>query len=323
MTDVLLSVRDLRTTFQRDGEVLTAVDGVTFEVHPGQALAIVGESGSGKSVTVRSVMRVLPKTARVTSGEARFGGRDLLALSEKDMRRIRGREIGMVFQSAMEAMNPTLTLERQLTEHLLWHGLCTKAEAGKRAVRALGDVGIPEPEKRIRTYPFQLSGGMRQRAMIAMAMVTEPALLIADEPTTAVDVTVQRQILDLLAGLKERGTGIIMITHDLGVARYFCDDAVVMYAGRVVEQAPTRELLDLPLHPYTVGLVGSSVEVGGRGRPLAPIPGSPPDLARRPEGCSFQPRCARAERPRCHTEQDILTIGPGRQAACWKAAADV
>jgi len=320
--DVLLGVRDLRTTFQRDGEALTAVDGVTFDVHPGQALAIVGESGSGKSVTVRSVMRVLPRTARVTSGEARFGGHDLLALSERDMRRIRGREIGMVFQSAMEAMNPTLTLERQLTEHLLWHGLCTKAEARKRAVRALGDVGIPEPEKRIRTYPFQLSGGMRQRAMIAMAMVTEPALLIADEPTTAVDVTVQRQILDLLAGLKERGTGIIMITHDLGVARYFCDDAVVMYAGRVVERAPTRELLDDPRHPYTVGLIGSSVEVGGRGQPLAPIPGSPPDLTRRPEGCSFHPRCSRAEWPRCHAEQELLSIGPGRQAACWKVAAD-
>ncbi|GAB3835996.1 ABC transporter ATP-binding protein [Kribbella italica] len=321
--DVLLGVRNLRTAFQRsDGEPLTAVDGVTFDVRPGQALAIVGESGSGKSITVRSVLRVLPKTARVTSGEAHFGGRDLLTLSEKEMRRIRGREIGMVFQSAMEAMNPTLTLERQLTEHLLWHGLCTKAEARKRAVQALGDVGIPEPEKRIRTYPFQLSGGMRQRAMIAMAMVTRPALLIADEPTTAVDVTVQRQILELLAGLKESGTGIIMITHDLGVARSFCDDAVVMYAGRVVERAPTRELLDEPRHPYTVGLIGSSVEVGGRGLPLAPIPGSPPDLSRRPEGCSFHPRCSRAERPRCHTEQEILSIGPGRQAACWKVTSD-
>ncbi|TWD84673.1 peptide/nickel transport system ATP-binding protein [Kribbella amoyensis] len=324
MTDqdeVLLGVRDLRTEFRRDdGDALVAVDGVTFDVRPGQALAIVGESGSGKSVTVRSVLRVLPKTARVTSGEARFRGRDLLGLSEKEMRRLRGREIGMVFQSAMDAMNPTLTLERQLTEHLLWHGICTKADAKKRAVRALGDVGIPDPEKRIRTYPFQLSGGMRQRAMIAMAMVTEPALLIADEPTTAVDVTVQRQILDLLAGLKDQGTGIIMITHDLGVARYFCDDAVVMYAGRVVERAPTRELLDTPSHPYTVGLIGSSVEVGGRGLPLAPVPGSPPDLTQRPEGCSFHPRCSLAERPRCHTEQEIVTIGPGRQAACWKVA---
>ena len=321
--EALLSVRDLRTTFRRTGgEPLTAVDGVSFDVHRGQALAIVGESGSGKSVTMRSVMGILPRTARITDGQAYFGGRDLLAIGDKELRRVRGRDIGMVFQSAMEAMNPTLTLERQLTEHLLWHGICTKADARKRAVRALGDVGIPDPEKRIRTYPFQLSGGMRQRAMIAMAMVTEPALLIADEPTTAVDVTLQRQILDLLKDLKDRGTGVVMITHDLGVARYFCDDAVVMYAGRVVERAPMAQLLDDPRHPYTVGLLGSSVEVGGRDLPLRPIPGSPPDLARRPEGCAFHPRCPRAELPACTTEQEILTIGPGRDAACWKVAVD-
>jgi oligopeptide/dipeptide ABC transporter ATP-binding protein len=315
-------VRDLRTTFRRDGGSLTAVDGVSFDVRRGQALAIVGESGSGKSVTMRSVMGILPRTARITGGQAYFGGRDLLAIGDKELRRVRGREIAMVFQSAMEAMNPTLTLERQLTEHLIWHGLCTKADARKRAVRALGDVGIPDPEKRIRTYPFQLSGGMRQRAMIAMAMVTEPDLLIADEPTTAVDVTVQRQILDLLKALKDRGTGVIMITHDLGVARYFCDDAVVMYAGRVVERAPMASLLDDPRHPYTVGLLASSVEVGGRELALRPIPGSPPDLARRPSGCAFHPRCPRAELPRCQTEQEILSIGPGRDAACWKVTVD-
>ncbi|MFC6161227.1 ABC transporter ATP-binding protein [Kribbella jiaozuonensis] len=316
--EALLSVRDLRTTFGS----LTAVDGVSFDVRRGQALAIVGESGSGKSVTMRSVMGILPRTARITGGQAYFGGRDLLAIGDKELRRVRGREIAMVFQSAMEAMNPTLTLERQLTEHLIWHGLCNKAEARKRAVRALGDVGIPDPEKRIRTYPFQLSGGMRQRAMIAMAMVTEPDLLIADEPTTAVDVTVQRQILDLLKGLKDRGTGVIMITHDLGVARYFCDDAVVMYAGRVVERAPMGSLLDDPRHPYTVGLLGSSVEVGGRELALRPIPGSPPDLLRRPEGCAFHPRCPRAELPQCQTNQEPLPIGPTRSAACWKATTD-
>ncbi|NED95711.1 ABC transporter ATP-binding protein [Phytoactinopolyspora alkaliphila] len=319
-SDALLSVRELHTEFLREqAEPLRVVDGVSFDVERGKALAIVGESGSGKSVTVRSVLRLLPRTARTPSGEAWFHGRDLLSLSQREMRRIRGRNIGMVFQNAAEAMNPTLTLERQLTEHLLWHGICGKSEARERAVRALGDVGIPEPERRIRVYPFQLSGGMRQRAMIAMAMVTEPALLIADEPTTAVDVTVQRQILDLLVGLKDRGTGVIMITHDLGVARYFCDQAVVMYAGRVVEQAPTSELLDTPRHPYTKGLLGSSVEVGGQERPLLPIPGSPPDLAHRPAGCAFHPRCAQAESPRCQEEQELISIGDERAAACWKA----
>ncbi len=324
MSDPLLSVRGLVTEFGRGRDALRAVDGVSFDVEPGRALAIVGESGSGKSVTVRSLLRLLPRTARVRAGEAAFcppegRPRDLLALGGRELRRTRGREIGMVFQNAMEAMNPTLTLERQLTEHLLWHGICGKAEARERAVRALGDVGIPEPEKRIRTYPFQLSGGMRQRAMIAMAMVTGPALIVADEPTTAVDVTVQRQILDLLAGLKDQGTGIIMITHDLGVARYFCDSVVVMYAGRVVERAPTQELLDAPRHPYTRGLLGSSVELGDADRPLAPIPGSPPDLARRPVGCAFHPRCDRAESPRCQNDQALVPLQSGWDAACWKA----
>ncbi|GAA4991323.1 ABC transporter ATP-binding protein [Actinopolymorpha pittospori] len=355
-TAPLLSVRDLRTRFRNGREIVPAVDGVSFDLHAGRALAIVGESGSGKTVTARTLMRLLPRTATVAGGQVWFNreaarreepgpgraaapsrragrrerarvvadqpGRDLLTLSEREMRRVRGRDIGMVFQNAMEAMNPTLTLERQLTEHLLWHGVCGKAEARERAVRALGDVGIPEPERRIRTYPFQLSGGMRQRAMIAMAMLTEPALLIADEPTTAVDVTVQRQILDLLVEVKSRGTGIVMITHDLGVARYFCDDVVVMYAGRVVERAPTHELLDAPKHPYAVGLLGSCVELGERHRPLVSIQGSPPDLARRPQGCAFHPRCGQAERPRCLTDQELLPISAGREAACWKAVTD-
>ncbi|WP_152362117.1 ABC transporter ATP-binding protein [Microlunatus speluncae] len=326
----LLEVRDLRTEFRRsDGERLTVVDGLSFDVEPGKALAIVGESGSGKSVTVRSLLGLLPKTAKA-AGSAQFQGKDLLKLKQRELRRIRGRDIGMVFQNAMEAMNPTLTVERQLTEHLLWHGICGKAEARQRAVQALGDVGIPEPERRVRMYPFQMSGGMRQRTMIAMAMITRPALLIADEPTTAVDVTIQRQLLDLLAGLKEQGTGIIMITHDLGVARYFCDDVMVMYAGQVMERATTLELLDRPRHPYSVGLIGSSIEVGGRELPLIPIPGSPPDLARRPAGCPFHPRCAQAEQPRCSEEQELIKLdaGPeangttahGHGAACWKAA---
>ncbi|MFC7623511.1 ABC transporter ATP-binding protein [Microlunatus sp. GCM10028923] len=326
--DHLLEVSDLRTEFRRaDGERLTVVDGISFTVEPGKALAIVGESGSGKSVTVRSLLGLLPRTARIAGGTATFQGKDLLALKQRDLRKIRGRDIGMVFQNAMEAMNPTLTVERQLTEHLLWHGICNKADARKRAVQALGDVGIPEPERRVRMYPFQMSGGMRQRAMIAMAMITRPALLIADEPTTAVDVTIQRQLLDLLAGLKDQGTGVIMITHDLGVARYFCDDVMVMYAGRVMERATTLDLLDRPRHPYSVGLLGSSIEVGGRDLPLIPIPGSPPDLARRPKGCPFNPRCAQAEQPKCSEEQVLIKVESGSAgavdhgAACWKAAA--
>lgn len=315
----LLQVRDLRTEFRRDRAApLRAVDGVSFEVRPGRALAIVGESGSGKSITVRSLLRLLPRTARTTSGTAIFGGRDLLTLPEREMRRLRGRDIGMVFQNAMEAMNPTMTLERQLTEHLLWHGICTRSEARRQAVRALGDVGIPEPEKRIRMYPFQLSGGMRQRAMIAMAMITRPSLLIADEPTTAVDVTVQRQILELLAANTDRGTAVIMITHDLGVARAFCDETVVMFAGRVAERAPTRELLDRPLHPYSQGLLSSSVEVGGRDRPLVPIPGSPPDPAHRPDGCPFAPRCRQADPERCSREQELIAVAAQRDVACWR-----
>ncbi|WP_052667002.1 ABC transporter ATP-binding protein [Nitriliruptor alkaliphilus] len=339
MSASALEVEGLRTEFVLRDRVLRVVDDVSFTVEPGKALAIVGESGSGKSVTMRSVMRLLPKTGRVAGGHARLGGTDLLTLSERQMRKVRGRDIGMVFQNAMEALNPTLTLERQLTEHLRWHGICDHSEAKRRAVQTLGDVGIPDPEKRIRTYPFQLSGGMRQRAMIAMAMVAQPSVLIADEPTTAVDVTVQRQLLDLLAALKSRGTAIVMITHDLGVARYFCDDAIVMYAGRVVEQGPVRRLLADPVHPYTTGLLESTLEVGARHRAFVPIAGAPPDLAHRPSGCHFHPRCTWAEH-RCTQEDQPLLPWRGRgvdvvpnrdvdqdvtsdrrKAACWKAVA--
>lgn len=322
-TQPLLRVRDLSVEFGTGTNAVRVVDGVGFDLMPGQALAIVGESGSGKSVSVRSILRLLPRTGRVVSGSAHLKNDDLLALPTRALRRIRGRDVGMVFQNAMEAMNPTLTLERQLTEHLLWHGICDRTEARERAVHALDEVGIPDPERRIRGYPFQLSGGMRQRAMIAMAMVTEPALLIADEPTTAVDVTVQRQLLDVLAALRAKGTGIVMITHDLGVARHFCDDTVVMYAGRVVERAATEELLQRPRHPYAAGLLASSVEVGGRNLPLEPIQGSPPDPSRRPQGCAFHPRCSAAQLPRCQHEQPLIPVGANHEAACWKAERNV
>ncbi|QOR70338.1 ABC transporter ATP-binding protein [Ruania alkalisoli] len=317
--DVLLDVQDLKVQFRTERGMVPAVDGLSYSVARGEAVAVVGESGSGKSVGARSLLALLPKTASITDGHAIFDGQDLVGMPERAMRAIRGRRIGMVFQNAMEAMSPTITLERQLTEHLVWHGVCTKAEARERAIRALGEVGIPEPERRLRMYPFQLSGGMRQRAMIAMATAIEPDLLIADEPTTAVDVTVQRQILELLKAQKERGTGIIMITHDLGVARFFCDTAVVMYAGQVVERGPMAEFIDRPAHPYAQGLLGSTIDVGDRHRKLSVIPGSPVDVANRPSGCPFRTRCALADADRCTHAQSLESVSPGRVAACWRS----
>lgn len=259
----LLQVQGLRTGFRRsDDSTFVAVDGVDFTLERGRALAIVGESGSGKSVTMRSVLRLLPKNGQILDGSAHFGGQDLLTMSERAMRKVRGRRIGMVFQNAMEALNPTITVGKQLCEALTWHGLCSRAEAKKRAIRTLGDVGIPDPEHRFSMFPFQFSGGMRQRAMVAMAIIAEPELVIADEPTTALDVTVQAQVLDLLAEIKDRGTGMIMITHDLGVARRFCDDMVVMNTGEVVESGPIGQVLDSPREDYTKMLLSATLEVG-------------------------------------------------------------
>lgn len=313
----LLTVSDLTVSFHAHDSVVRAVDKVNYSLRPGRALAIVGESGSGKTVSVRALLRLLPQTAR-TAGSALFDGRDLLSLSERELREIRGARVGMVFQNPMNALNPTVPLSRQLTEPLLWHGICGKAEARARAVATLADVGIPEPERRIRDYPFQLSGGMRQRAMIAMAVIADPALLIADEPTTAVDVTIQRQILDLLARYKRRGMAIIVITHDLGVARAFCDDILVMYSGRVMEHGPMTSVLNDPRHPYSRGLLASTLEIGDRGSAVEPIPGTPPDLTDVPAGCPFHPRCAVSEAPRCLDVQQLRVVDSGREVACWK-----
>jgi oligopeptide/dipeptide ABC transporter ATP-binding protein len=310
----LLEVRDLRVSF---GNV-RAVDGIGYTLDAGQALAIVGESGSGKTVSARALLGLLPPGGVVESGSAHFQGRDLLAMPARELRSVRGNQVAMVFQNAMEALNPTVPLRRQLTEHLRWHGVCGRREAEERAVQALSDVDIPEPRRRLAMYPFQLSGGMRQRALIAMAMVTRPKLLIADEPTTAVDVTVRRQLVNLLCRLKESGTAIIMITHDLGVAKALCDDVLVMYAGRHAERGATAEVVADPRHPYTAGLLRSSVEVGGADQPLRPIPGTPPDLADLPPGCPFQPRCEYAEE-RCGERQPVLVPSPGREVACWRA----
>ena len=314
----LLTVDDLRAYFRGPREPIRAVDGLSYRVYRGEAVAIVGESGSGKTIGVRALLGLLPHGAYVAGGRAMFDGRDLLSMSGSDLRHVRGRRIAMVFQNSTNAMNPTLTLELQLTEHLVWHGLADGREAKRRAVGALSDVGFADPERVIRMYPFQLSGGMRQRAMIAMAIVTEPDLLIADEPTTGLDVTLQRQILDLLAGMKDRGMAVMMITHDLGVARYLCDETVVMYSGRVMERGQTGELLGEPIHPYTVALLNSSLEVGESDRPLRAIHGTPPDPAMRPRGCPFHPRCSRAELPRCLDPQELISLGDTRAASCWK-----
>lgn len=259
----LLQVSGLETSFRRRlRRPLTAVKDFALELESGSSVAIVGESGSGKSVSMRSLLQLLPRNGEVTSGAAMYHGRDLLTMPAGEIREVHGRHIGVVFQNAMEALNPTLTLGRQLGEVLQWHRLASRSEARRKAVQALDDVGIPDPEKRVNDYPFQFSGGMRQRAMIAMSIIAEPDLLIADEPTTALDVTVQKQILDLLKDLRrDRGMSLVMITHDLGVARYMCEDALVMHEGVIVETGPLERILRAPQHDYTKRLVAASVEV--------------------------------------------------------------
>ena len=264
----VLDVRDLTVGFA-DGtkKVKEVVHGIDFQVPEAGSLAIVGESGSGKSVSMRGVLGLLPSNAQVGGSAVLAGGTademDLLSVDAAKLRGVLGRDIGMVFQNAMEALNPSMPIEKQLTEHLVWHGICSRSEARRRAVEALGEVGIPAPERRMRMYPFQLSGGMRQRVMIAMATITRPRLLIADEPTTALDVTVQKQILELLAGFRETGMGLVMITHDLGVARYLCDEAVVLREGELLERGQMSALIRNPQHSYSKTLVESSLEIGG------------------------------------------------------------
>ena len=320
MADVILDVQNLHTEFHQNKTVIRAVNGLSYQVHAGEAVAIVGESGSGKSVGVRSLLKLIPRHGEIVQGKALFHGKDLLKLSRKELQDIRGNEIGFIFQDASTALNPTMTLKRQLTEPLLWHRLANRQEAVERAIEAMTDVGLDRPEVRLKQYPFQLSGGMRQRAMIAMAMVSRPSLLIADEPTTALDVTLQRQILDILKAKKLEGLSIILITHDLGVARYFCDRVIVMYAGRAVERASMAELLAEPAHPYSKGLLDSTLEIGMSGQALHPIPGNPPNMAAIPAGCPFAPRCPLAE-DRCRVEpQQLVSIGPARDVACWKVS---
>jgi oligopeptide/dipeptide ABC transporter ATP-binding protein len=319
---VLLDVRDLHTHFFTSGAVVRAVDGVSWAVFPGETVALVGESGCGKSVSALSVMRLVAAPAgRIVGGEILFKGKDLLTLSEEEMRRLRGREIGMIFQEPMTSLNPVLSVGRQLTETVEVHLGMTPTQSRARAIELLSLVGVSDPARRLNQYPHQFSGGMRQRMMIAMALSCSPPLVLADEPTTALDVTIQAQILELMKDLSRRlGAAMLMITHNLGVVARYADRVNVMYAGRIVERATARELYANPRHPYTLGLLRSVPRLDEpRKAKLQPIPGQPPDLSRLPGGCAFAPRCPYVVE-RCRAEVPPLDkVGDEHVAACWVA----
>ncbi|MCZ4315286.1 ABC transporter ATP-binding protein [Comamonadaceae bacterium G21597-S1] len=320
----LLEVRDLRTVFRGDDGDVAVVDGVNFSVDAGRTLAIVGESGCGKSVTSLSIMGLLPKPhGRVAAGSIRFEGRELVDADERTMQDLRGNGMAMIFQEPMSSLNPAFTVGEQIIEGLLRHRNMSRAQARERAIAMLRKVRIPAPEQRIDEYPHKLSGGMRQRVMIAMGLACEPRLLIADEPTTALDVTIQAQILELMRTLQqETGTAIVLITHDLGVVAEVADEVVVMYAGRVVERAPVQALFDEPQHPYTVGLLGSIPRLDTDQERLTSIDGQVPAPAALPAGCGFAERCPFAD-ARCRAESPALVdVGSGHRSACFKAPLD-
>jgi len=319
----VLDVRNLTVEFDTPDGVGRAVDDVSFAVQPGETLAIVGESGCGKSITAMSILRLVPSPpGRLVAGSAMLDGRDLLALPESAMRDVRGRDIAMIFQEPMSALNPVLTIGYQIAETVRRHERCPRAAARARAVEMLQLVRIPEPAQRVRQFPHQLSGGMRQRAMIAMALSCQPRVVIADEPTTALDVTIQAQVLELLNDLRTRlGTAVILITHDLGVVAETADRVIVMYAGRKVEEAPVAEIFANPVHPYTRGLLASVPRLGtldgaARAARLTEIPGMVPALTQLPRGCSFAPRCTLASAA-CGRPPAYEEVGNGHFAACW------
>lgn len=322
MNDQLLQIRNLKTTFFTDDGQVRAVDDVSFDIRPGEILGLVGESGCGKSVTSLSILRLLSSAGKIESGEILFDGRDLLKVSEKEMQAIRGNKISMIFQEPMTSLNPVLTIGDQVAEPLLLHKGMKKAEAMSKAVDLLHAVRIPDARLRARDYPHQLSGGMRQRVMIAMAIACNPSLLIADEPTTALDVTIQAQILELLQGLRqEYKLSILLITHALGVVAEVADRVVVMYAGKVVEAAPVAELFARPKHPYTVGLLDSIPKISWGGEKkdrLVTIEGTVPDLLHPPEGCAFYDRC-KDRMAQCTSAFPKTTeVGPDHRVACYK-----
>ena len=316
----LLQVKDLRTHFTTHDGVVKAVDGVTYDIQEGEAVGLVGESGCGKSVSALSILRLITDPPGcIVGGSVEFEGRDLLTLSKEEMRRVRGNRIAMVFQEPMTSLNPVLTIGRQLTEGLELHLKMSKGEARSRAGELLQTVGIPDPVQQLKNYPHQFSGGMRQRVMIAMALSCNPKLLIADEPTTALDVTIQAQILELLQKLSaEIGTSVLIITHNLGVIARYANRVNVMYAGKIVESGTTRDLFTNPQHPYTKGLLKSVQRLGqDRTQKLFTIEGTPPDLINLPQGCAFQPRCAFAV-AECGVDAPALTDrGNGHTAACF------
>jgi oligopeptide transport system ATP-binding protein len=317
----LLQVRDLRTVFNTEDGVVKAVDGISYDVEEGETLGLVGESGCGKSVSALSLLRLIPNPpGKIVSGEVIFEGEDLLKMDEDDLRHIRGNRISMVFQEPMTSLNPVLTVGRQLTEALELHLKMDRASANRRAVQLLEMVGIPEAESRINDYPHQFSGGMRQRVMIAMALSCNPKLVLADEPTTALDVTIQAQVLEILARLsRELGTAVVIITHNLGVVARYADRVNVMYAGKIVESASARDVYAKPRHPYTVGLLKSVPRLDeARRAKLEVIEGSPPDLINMPAGCPFYPRCTfRVDR--CAEEMPpLMQVDDKHLAACWE-----
>ena len=311
----MLSVRNLSASFHTRAGIVRAVRNVSFDVAQGETLGIVGESGSGKSVTCYSMMGLIPMPpGRIESGSAMLDGTDLLHCPEKELRSIRGKRISMIFQDPMTSLNPYLTIGEQVAEPLVIHEGAGKKEARDRALEQLALVGIPDAEQRMDAYPHQFSGGMRQRVMIAMALITRPEILIADEPTTALDVTVQKQVLDLIRKLQQdMGTSVILITHDLGVVRQYADRINVMYAGRIVESAPARELLEHPRHAYTRALMKSIPGLHAKGSPLYTIPGLPPNMMQEPCGCSFRPRNTLGNPELCLTdrEPELVEISPG------------
>jgi oligopeptide transport system ATP-binding protein len=322
MTEVapLLEVRDLHTYFPTTGGVVKAVEGVSFEIHPGEILGVVGESGCGKSITALSIMRLLPPPGRIVQGSIRFDGQELTELSESKLQKLRGDRIGMIFQDPMSSLNPVYRVGWQVAEPFRLHRGATRASAAREARTMLTHVGIPHAEERARDYPHQFSGGMRQRALIALSLGTSPTLLLADEPTTALDVTVQAQILELIRSItQEYQTATMLITHNLGVVSGLCDRVIVMYAGRVVEAGATEDVLVNPQHPYTWGLLQSLPQLDRPGKyMLRAIDGAPPDPAVKPPGCPFHPRCS-FRLPRCESEVPELRpmTGGAGSAACW------